>query len=168
MLNTACKSKSLSGHSVCAAAASAVAATTTGLPSHVRSAWGLARPRNDPFSHLERRMNDLFSLPSIIGSTDLFAPPSSIALSGPFAEGLRVDVTENETSYVVTADIPGVKKEEVTITLKEDILNISGERATATEEKNEQRHVVERSFGRFSRSIRLPADANPESISASA
>jgi HSP20 family molecular chaperone IbpA len=135
---------------------------------YARSIWGLSRPRRldsavDPFALVERRMNDLFNLPGIIGDS---SSGLATSWSGPFSEGLRVDVTENDKNYVVKADIPGVKKEEVSITLKDDILNISGERTSSKEEKDEQRHVVERSIGRFARSIRLPTDADPESIEA--
>ncbi|ORY44363.1 HSP20-like chaperone [Rhizoclosmatium globosum] len=70
----------------------------------------------------------------------------------------RLDLTENEKSYIVHADLPGVKKD--------NILTISGERSATQENKNEQRHIIERSYGKFSRSVRLPEDANADAVSA--
>ncbi|KAJ3076944.1 hypothetical protein HDU99_001273 [Rhizoclosmatium hyalinum] len=78
----------------------------------------------------------------------------------------RLDLTENEKSYIVHADLPGVKKDEVNITIKDNILTISGERSATQENKNEQRHIIERSYGKFSRSVRLPEDANADAVSA--
>ncbi|KAJ3089415.1 hypothetical protein HK100_007755 [Physocladia obscura] len=78
----------------------------------------------------------------------------------------RLDLTEADDGYHVHADLPGVNKDEVNITAKDGILTISGERSTNKEVKDEQRHIVERSFGKFSRSVRLPNDANVEAVSA--
>ncbi|KAJ3106718.1 hypothetical protein HK100_003698 [Physocladia obscura] len=78
----------------------------------------------------------------------------------------RLDLTEADDGYHVHADLPGVNKDEVNITTKDGILTISGERSTNKEVKDEQRHIVERSFGKFSRSVRLPNDANVEAVSA--
>ncbi|KAI9322045.1 HSP20-like chaperone, partial [Zopfochytrium polystomum] len=113
---------------------------------------------NDPFA----LMNDLFPFPSRLGISllsDFFTPAVSSSLRGPFSDGLALD-------YLVKADVPGVKKEEVSLSVKDDVLTISGERTTSTDENNEHRHIVERAYGRFSRSIQLPKDANPDEISA--
>ena len=125
----------------------------------------LSRPRArdtfyDPFVHVERLLN----LPI---ASDTASHADSLVLSGPFAKGVHIDVAENDKSYVVEADIPGVKKDEVSVTIKDNVLKISGERSSTKEDKNEHMHVVERSFGSFSRSIRLPVDANPDGIAAS-
>ncbi|KAJ3192999.1 hypothetical protein HDU83_000294 [Entophlyctis luteolus] len=79
----------------------------------------------------------------------------------------RIDLTETEKGYLVHADVPGVKKEEVEIVVKDNILTISGERSVNKEIKDDQRHLVERSFGKFSRSLRLPNDANADNVEAS-
>ncbi|KAI9325212.1 HSP20-like chaperone [Zopfochytrium polystomum] len=113
---------------------------------------------NDPFA----LVNDLF--PSLL--SDVFTPAVPSSLRGPFSDGLALDVSETEKEYLVKADVPGVKKEEVSLSVKDDVLTISGERTTSTDESNEHRHIVERAYGRFSRSIQLPKDANPDEISA--
>ncbi|KAJ3191026.1 hypothetical protein HK101_008167 [Irineochytrium annulatum] len=81
--------------------------------------------------------------------------------------GVRMDLSENEKAYTIKADLPGVNKEEVNISIKDDVLTISGERSQTNEQKDEKRHLVERSYGRFSRSVRLPEDANQEQVNAS-
>ncbi|TPX37712.1 hypothetical protein SmJEL517_g00515 [Synchytrium microbalum] len=79
----------------------------------------------------------------------------------------RIDVEETEKAYVIKADLPGLKKEEVKVHLKDDILTIEGERQDDREEKTSTRHVVERSFGKFVRSIQLPSDADTENAAGS-
>ncbi|TPX38999.1 hypothetical protein SeMB42_g01064 [Synchytrium endobioticum] len=76
----------------------------------------------------------------------------------------RVDVEETDKQYVIKADLPGMKKEEVQVHLKDDVLTIEGERRDDREEHSSNRHVVERSFGRFSRSIQMPPDADLENV----
>lgn len=78
-----------------------------------------------------------------------------------------VDVTEDDKRYTVTAELPGAKKEDVTIELHEGTLTIRGEKRSEREEKDEHRRHVERSFGAFSRSFSLPANADERGIKAS-
>ncbi|KAJ3334330.1 hypothetical protein HDU76_000023 [Blyttiomyces sp. JEL0837] len=80
----------------------------------------------------------------------------------------RLDFTETDTSYVIHTDVPGINKDEVNITIKDDVLTISGERQSEYEEKDDkkQRHIVERRFGKFSRSVRLPQDVNVDEVNA--
>ncbi|KAJ3397777.1 hypothetical protein CcCBS67573_g05967 [Chytriomyces confervae] len=78
----------------------------------------------------------------------------------------RLDLIETPSSYLVHADLPGIPKEQVQISVKDDILTLSGERSQQREEKDEHRHIVERSQGKFSRSLRLPRDANVEDVKA--
>ncbi|KAJ3334332.1 hypothetical protein HDU76_000025 [Blyttiomyces sp. JEL0837] len=80
----------------------------------------------------------------------------------------RLDFTETDTNYVIHTDVPGINKDEVNITIKDDVLTISGERKSEYEEKDDkkQRHIVERRFGKFSRSVRLPQDVNVDEVNA--
>ncbi|KAJ3113043.1 Serine/threonine-protein kinase [Physocladia obscura] len=121
----------------------------------------LGDPFLEPFAAMERRMNSIFN--------ELASPVFSNSPAWTaFASGSpTVDVSESEKAYFVTADLPGIKKEEITVTVKNNVLTISGERKVDTEEKNDVRHVVERSYGSFSRSIALPNDVSNDKISAS-
>lgn len=77
-----------------------------------------------------------------------------------------MDLTERGDEYVLRADLPGLTSEDVDIEVKDDVLTISGERRSEHEDKGEGFHRIERSFGRFSRSLDLPAGIDPESVSA--
>lgn len=77
-----------------------------------------------------------------------------------FFRGPRVDISESETAYTIKADLPGLAKSDVQIHVSDDnTLTLEGERKEEREETTDRHHVVERSFGKFSRSIRLPPDA---------
>jgi HSP20 family protein len=77
-----------------------------------------------------------------------------------------LDVCEGEDGYVVSAELPGVSREDVTVEVLGHVLTIRGEKKRACEREAERCRVVERTFGAFSRSFTLPADANAERISA--
>jgi HSP20 family protein len=80
--------------------------------------------------------------------------------------GPAVDVTESDDHYIVTVELPGLKKDDVTIELHEGTLAIRGEKRSERDEKREHRRHVERSFGTFSRSFSLPANVDSEHIDA--
>ena len=71
-----------------------------------------------------------------------------------------VDISETDTAYVVKAEIPGVKKEDVKVTLQDGMLTLQGEREMEKEEKDVKFHRMERCYGSFARSFRLPGDAD--------
>ena len=77
-----------------------------------------------------------------------------------------VDICDTENAIVVTAELPGVKKEDISIEVKDNILTIKGDRSVDSEVKEENYYRRERSFGSFQRSFSLPTDVNPESIKA--
>lgn len=77
-----------------------------------------------------------------------------------------VDVTETEKAYLVSLDVPGLSKEEIKIELLGDQLKISGERATDKDETNKKYHVIERSYGRFERTIQLPDNIDSDKVEA--
>jgi HSP20 family protein len=76
------------------------------------------------------------------------------------------DVTETESEYLVKAELPGVKREDVKVTVEAGILTIQGERRQEKEEKTQKRHRIERSYGCFQRSFSLPQDAAVSDIHA--
>ncbi len=80
---------------------------------------------------------------------------------------LAVDVSEDEKNIVVKADLPGLKKDEISVSLDNDVLTIRGERKSESEEKEKNYHRVERSYGAFERQIVLGSHINVEQIKAS-
>lgn len=77
-----------------------------------------------------------------------------------------VDVTENGKHYTIKADMPAVKKEDIKVTVKNGVLELTGERKSEKEEKDEKHHRIERSYGRFLRTFTLPEDADAAGIQA--
>ncbi|BCJ88071.1 Hsp20/alpha crystallin family protein [Effusibacillus dendaii] len=81
---------------------------------------------------------------------------------------VRVDVRENPTEVVVTAEIPGLqKKEDVNITVHDNHLHLSGKIERSSEEKGENVHRTERYYGKFSRTIALPSNVEETGSKAS-
>jgi len=109
-----------------------------------RNIWG----EFDPF-------RNLFDAP--LGSRLLQRPWGDVADRG---WAPAVDVAENENGYVVTAELAGADKDDITVECHENVLTIKGEKRDEREEKDEHRHYVERSYGSFSRGFRMPPDAS--------
>ncbi|HEX2392899.1 MAG TPA: Hsp20/alpha crystallin family protein [Solirubrobacterales bacterium] len=78
-----------------------------------------------------------------------------------------MDLVETDDSLILRADLPGVRREDVSIEVKDGVLTVAGERRVDHEEKREGYHRVERSFGRFLRSLELPKGVEAESVNAS-
>jgi HSP20 family protein len=78
-----------------------------------------------------------------------------------------VDVAEAADKITVKAEVPGLEPKDIDISLTGDILTIKGEKKSEREEKKENYHLVERSYGSFSRSLKLPAAVQADKIEAS-
>lgn len=119
--------------------------------------------RWDPFPELDALQHHL--------STVFGRAP--VKKSGEHEEALRVadwaplvDITEDQNEHVIKAELPDMKKDQVTITVQNDVLSISGERKYEKEEKDKKHHRIERAYGSFFRSFTIPEDADPEKVSA--
>ena len=77
-----------------------------------------------------------------------------------------VDITEDEKEYLIKAELPDMKKENVRLTVENAVVAISGERTFEKEEKGKKYHRVERAYGSFVRSFTLPEDADGSKVSA--
>ncbi|MGK0184623.1 MAG: HSP20 family protein [Verrucomicrobiales bacterium] len=89
---------------------------------------------------------------------------SSSSIQGSWTPA--VDVRENENGYVVLADLPRVDKGNVTVTFSDRVLSIEGERKAEEKPEGTKVHLVERSYGSFTRSFRMPEDADGEAVKA--
>jgi len=76
------------------------------------------------------------------------------------------DISETDKEYLVKAELPGVKREDVKVSLEDGVLCIEGERKYEKEDKDEKTHRVERFYGTFSRSFSLPENVDAKSIRA--
>ncbi len=120
--------------------------------------------RKDPsfeLTSLQDRVNQLFN--QAFGGFESFgfeqplSPPTFLP---------PVDVAEDDHNITLKAEIPGVKVEDVSITLENNVLTITGERKFKEEEKKENFHRVERRYGKFTRSFTLPAGVDSENAKA--
>ena len=78
-----------------------------------------------------------------------------------------LDISERKDAYVVTVEVPGIKAEDLDITLEDGLLTIKGERRFTQESSDQQFHRVERRYGSFRRSITLPSQVQADQIEAS-
>ncbi len=109
-------------------------------------------------SSLQQEMNRLFN-----GFFD--APRASGGNGARFLPAM--DLVESNDHFILRADLPGLREEDVKIELEDNVLSISGERKAEQEERKEGYYRLERSFGTFSRSLALPEGVKPEGIEAS-
>lgn len=77
-----------------------------------------------------------------------------------------VDVSETSEAYLIQAELPQVKKEDIKVTVDKGVLRISGERKQEREDKDKRFHRVERSYGSFLRTFTLPEDVDADHIQA--
>ncbi len=78
-----------------------------------------------------------------------------------------VDINEDDTSYNMQVDLPGIDKNDIHVNLKDNVLTISGERSFEKKEEKDTYYRSERDFGKFNRCFRLPEEIIEENISAS-
>ena len=76
------------------------------------------------------------------------------------------DIAEHDDAYVVKAELPGITKEDVKITVQDNVLTIRGEKKQESESKGSSYHRVERTYGSFQRSFTLPTSVKSDKIDA--
>ena len=91
---------------------------------------------------------------------EFFAPEN-------MSNGLDVDIFEKDDHYVLTAELPGVKKEDIKVNVEGDVLTIEGEKRSEFEESKEGVYHSERNYGKFTRSFRLNGQVNGDKVDAS-
>lgn len=122
-----------------------------------------ALTRWDPFRELE----DMHRRLSSLVDDESFARRRNGKEAMTVAEWApTVDIVEDEKHYVIKAELPEVKKEDVHVRVENGVLTITGERKAEKEEKNKKYHRIERSYGSFARSFSLPENVEAEKVSA--
>jgi HSP20 family protein len=119
--------------------------------------------RWDPFKEMDE-LHDRIS--RLWGLRPTRAPEGGREMMTVTAWAPSVDIIEDEKEWLIKADLPDVKKEDVKVTVEGGVLSISGERKFEKEEKEKKYHRVERSYGSFMRSFTLPDGANGGKVSA--
>jgi len=77
-----------------------------------------------------------------------------------------VDIIEDTKEYTIKAELPGLTKENVKVSVENGVLEIAGERKEEKEEKDKKHHRIERCYGSFRRSFTLPQDSSGENVTA--
>ena len=78
-----------------------------------------------------------------------------------------VDLSEQEDKFVLTADLPGIDKENINLSITDDVVTLKGSRKTESEDNRKGYHRVERSYGSFQRSFRIPGGVDNAKVDAS-
>ena len=118
--------------------------------------------RFEPF----REMDGLFARYNPFFSRSVAAHQDSVGEGDSPAWTPVANISETETAYLIKAELPEVNKEDVKVTVNEDVITISGERRKEAEQQDEKVHRVESFYGNFSRSFRLPENADVAAIQA--
>ncbi len=117
--------------------------------------------RFEPFRDmmsLRQAMDKLFE--------DSFVRPAGAGLTGAASSGVALDMFETESDVVVKAELPGVKPDEVDVSVTDNILTIKGEHKEERESKESSYYCKELRYGSFNRSVRLPASVNSDKADA--
>jgi HSP20 family protein len=121
--------------------------------------WELTPWRPFEFDRIRREMDRLW---------DSFLEGRPMRRAEESGEWLpSLDVSETKNDVVIKAELPGMDPKDIDISLANGFLTIKGEKKHEKEEKEENYHLVERSYGSFTRSVRLPREVQSDKISAS-
>ncbi|MEO3430967.1 Hsp20/alpha crystallin family protein [Pelagibius sp. CAU 1746] len=124
--------------------------------------WHHGKSGTPALSDLQREVDRVFeSFWNGLGSTSLLRENG-----GAMAFDVRVDTSEDDKAYHVTAELPGMTEKDIEVTFADNMLTISGEKKEEKEVKEENYHRRERSFGSFRRSFTLPSEVDEGKISA--
>lgn len=111
----------------------------------------------NPFSEMEEMVKKMW----------LDFPFHNLAEDAAINWSPRLDVSESDKAIEVVADLPGLDKEDIKVSLDGDLLIIKGEKKEEKEKKDKQYHTIERRRGSFYRSMRLPVEVESDKIEAS-
>jgi HSP20 family protein len=115
-----------------------------------------------PFRSLQREVNRVFR--------DFFdeARLPDVGFAAAFTPGIapKMDIAETDKAFEVSAELPGIDEKDIELSVSDGVLTIKGEKKAEKEEKEKNYHRIERSYGRFQRSLALPPTVNVEAIEA--
>ena len=116
-----------------------------------------------PFEEMERRLEDMIRRPF-----SLMEPSWWPRLRMPEIEEIspKVDIFEEGDNFIVKAEVPGMKKEEIEVNLTDDMITISGEKKKEEKVEKKDYYRLERSYGSFTRSFRLPKEVQTDKAKA--
>jgi HSP20 family protein len=123
-----------------------------------------------PWHELEafgNRIGRWMENPSLFGPASFRAPVFSAPVYREHAEWMpAIELTESEGEFLLTAEIPGMAKEDVAISIEDNVLTLRGEKKYEHEEERDRMYIREREYGVFERSFALPRNISAEQIKA--
>lgn len=134
---------------------------TAPAPVGVPDAWRSLRTEMDRL--FDRFVGD-WGMPSLRRMFDgepAFRYESSFSVPSP-----AVDITEDDSGYKVTAELPGMTEKEIEVVASDNMLTLKGEKRAEKEQKDRDHYLSERSYGSFQRSFTLPDGVDRDKISA--
>ncbi|HUN24668.1 MAG TPA: Hsp20/alpha crystallin family protein [Steroidobacteraceae bacterium] len=120
----------------------------------------MALVRWDPFSDIDTLFNR--TMPRMLATWSRAALPAEAADRAEWS--LSTDISETDTEYLIRAELPAVRKEDVKVTVEAGMLTIEGERKHSKEANGERLHRAERFYGRFMRQFSLPENAQADAV----
>lgn len=121
------------------------------MPNKKMSRWDSFRELVNLRDEMDRFFNTFFN--KQLESTEGFWAPV-------------IDIEEDNEYFIVKAELPGIKKEDIKISVRGNLLSITGGRKQESEIKNKTFHRIERSYGKFMRKITLPSEVNADKVQA--
>ncbi|MGD0196764.1 MAG: Hsp20/alpha crystallin family protein [Solirubrobacteraceae bacterium] len=115
--------------------------------------WEPVRELTSLQQDMNRLFNGFFDAPRAANGNARFVP--------------AMDLVETDEHFVLRADLPGLREEDVKIELEDNVLTVSGERKAEHEDRKEGYYRLERSYGQFARTLTLPEGVGPEGVKAS-
>jgi HSP20 family protein len=125
----------------------------------------LAPRYSDPFSALRAEVDSLFD--TFMGGLPAFSGMFGASGGRGFTLTPHMDVRETDKEIVVEAELPGIDEKDISLDLKDGVLTIRGEKKHEYDEKKENYRVMERRYGSFQRSLRLPDTVDQDKVEAS-
>jgi HSP20 family protein len=120
---------------------------------------------SDPFSALRAEVDSLFD--SFMGGLPAFSGMFGTSGGRGFALTPHLDVRETDKEIVVEAELPGIDEKDISLDLKHGVLTIRGEKKHEHDEEKENYRMMERRYGSFQRSVRLPDTVDEDKVEAS-
>lgn len=129
------------------------------IRSMLPTVWGEPGSEREPFRALQNEIDRVFG-------DFMSGVPAFGRWNGDGRLSFNVDVAETDKAIEVHAELPGVEEKDIDVTLAGDVLTIKGEKKSEKDEKTKDYRLVERSYGSFQRSMRLPFQADPGKVEA--
>jgi len=125
----------------------------------------LAPRYSDPFSALRSEVDSLFD--TFMGGLPAFSGMFGPSRDRGFSLAPHIDVRESDKELVLEAELPGINEKDISLDLQNSVLTIRGEKKHEHDEEKENYRVMERRYGSFQRSLRLPDTVDEDKVAAS-